>query len=198
MINAGVILSCPALDFLEARTDLDTARLLALDPSFDVEAALGHLEMIPRVCRGGADAGPIGELPQRARFHWLLSPRSTVIQLSPVPTGRARGPGKGLERLPDTLVRPAPEYGLRGGGPAIPRKRSSACSTPWCGGRSSSVAVAAPGVRAVHGLGGLTRIGNRPTSGAGRGAAGHASGDRGDTRATGGSRSCSPHSPLAL
>jgi hypothetical protein len=105
MINVGVILSCPAVDFLEARIEVDAARLLALDPSFDVEASRGHLEMIPRVCRGGADAGPIGELPQRARFHWLVSPRSTIIQLSPVHTGRTDDPAKALQRLLETMVR---------------------------------------------------------------------------------------------
>jgi hypothetical protein len=104
-INAGVILSCPSLDFLEARVELDTARLLALDPSLDVEATRANLEMIPRVCRGGAEAGEIGALPQRSRFHWLVSPRSTIIQMSPVHTGRTDDPEKALERLLDTMVR---------------------------------------------------------------------------------------------
>jgi len=105
LINVGVILSCPASDFLEARIELDAARLLALDPSLDIEAARAHLEMIPRVCAGGADAGPIGELPQRGRFHWLVSPRSTIIQFSPVHTGRTDDPAKALGRLLDTMVR---------------------------------------------------------------------------------------------
>ena len=104
-INVGVILSCPALDFLEARIELDPSRLLAIDPSADVEATRANLEMIPRVCRGGVEAGPIGELPQRSRFHWLVSPRSTIIQLSPVHTGRTSDPGKALERLLETMVR---------------------------------------------------------------------------------------------
>jgi DUF3037 family protein len=104
-INVGVILSCPALDFLDARIELDPSRLLAIDPSADIEATRAHLEMIPRVCRGGADAGPIGELPQRSRFHWLVSPRSTIIQLSPVHTGRTSDPENALERLLETMVR---------------------------------------------------------------------------------------------
>jgi DUF3037 family protein len=104
-INVGVILSCPALDFLDARIELDPSRLLAIDPSADVEATRANLEMIPRVCRGGSDAGPIGELPQRSRFHWLVSPRSTIIQLSPVHTGRTSDPEKALERLLETMVR---------------------------------------------------------------------------------------------
>ena len=105
LINVGVILSCPAVDFLEARIELDAARLLALDPSIDVEATREHLDIIPRVCRGGAEAGEIGALPQRSRFHWLVSPRSTIIQMSPVHTGRTSDPNKALERLLETMVR---------------------------------------------------------------------------------------------
>jgi hypothetical protein len=105
LINVGVILSCPALDFLEARIDLDAARLRALDPSIDVQATREYLETIPRVCRGGADAGEIGALPQRSRFHWLVSPRSTIVQMSPVHTGRTTDPAKALERLLETMVR---------------------------------------------------------------------------------------------
>lgn len=105
MINAGIILSCPELDFLDARVELDPARLRALDGSLDVEATRVNLEMIPRVCRGGPDAGPIGELAQRARFHWLVSPRSTVIQVSPVHTGRTIDPAATLEHLLDRMVR---------------------------------------------------------------------------------------------
>ena len=105
LINVGVVLSCPAADFLEARIDLNPARLLALDPALDIDAARAHLEMIPRVCRGGAEAGEIGALPQRNRFHWLVSPRSTIIQMSPVHTGRTDDPEKVLQRLLDTMVR---------------------------------------------------------------------------------------------
>ena len=105
LINVGVILSCPSADFLEARIEVDAARMLALDPTHDVEATRAHLEMIPRVCRGGAEAGEIGALPQRNRFHWLVSPRSTIIQMSPVHTGRTDDPAKALERLLDTMVR---------------------------------------------------------------------------------------------
>jgi hypothetical protein len=103
-INAGVIVSCPALDFLEARIDLDVARLRALDPSADIEATRAQLDLIPRICQGGADAGPVGELSQRARFHWLVSPRSTVIQTSAVHTGRTSDPSAALTHLVATMV----------------------------------------------------------------------------------------------
>ena len=107
-INVGVILSCPAVDFLEARIEVDASRLLALDGTLDVEATRANLESIPLLCRGGAEAGPIGELPQRSRFHWLVSPRSTIIQFSPVHTGRTDDPAAALEHLLDTMVRRGP------------------------------------------------------------------------------------------
>jgi hypothetical protein len=104
-INAGVILSCPAVGFLDARVELDEARLLALDDALDMTTVRAHLATIPAICAGSADAGPIAALPQRQRFHWLVSPRSTVIQMSAVHTGRTGDPGRCLERLLDQLVR---------------------------------------------------------------------------------------------
>lgn len=104
-INAGVILSCPAVDYLDARLELDEERLRALDPGVDIEDIRAHLATIPVICAGGSGAGPIGALPQRNRFHWLVSPRSTVIQTSPVHTGRTSDPGAALERLLELMVR---------------------------------------------------------------------------------------------
>ena len=107
LINVGVILSCPDAAFLEARIEVDPSRLLALDATLDVEATRANLETIPVVCRGGREAGAIGQLPQRSRFHWLVSPRSTIIQFSPVHTGRTDDPDATLERLLETMVRPS-------------------------------------------------------------------------------------------
>jgi hypothetical protein len=103
-INAGVIVSCPELSFLEARIKLDESRLLALDPNVDLELVRKHLASIPTICRGGDGAGSIGQLPQRQRFHWLVAPRSTVIQTSPVHTGRCGDPAAALEHLVATMV----------------------------------------------------------------------------------------------
>ena len=103
-INAGVILSCPDLSFLEARIKLNEPRLLALDPNVDLELVRKHLAVIPITCRGGEEAGSIGRLPQRQRFHWLVAPRSTVIQTSPVHTGRCGDPAAALEHLVATMV----------------------------------------------------------------------------------------------
>lgn len=105
LINVGVILSCPAVDFLDARIELDEERLRALDETLHIDDIRAHLATIPLICAGGSDAGPIGALAQRNRFHWLVSPRSTVIQPSPVHTGRTRDPVSALERLLDAMVR---------------------------------------------------------------------------------------------
>src|SRR5215211_5494697 len=86
-ITAGVILSCADTEFLEGRIDVDEAALLAIDPTVDVEAVRAQLEAMLAVCRGGPDAGPIGALPARGRFRWLVSPRSTMVQPSAVHTG---------------------------------------------------------------------------------------------------------------
>ena len=104
-INVGVILSCADLDFLDARIELDPSAVLALDPDADIETLRANLETIPAVCRGGAEAGPIGALPPRGRFRWLVSPRSTIIQPSAVHTGRTSDPAGCLEHLMDKLVR---------------------------------------------------------------------------------------------
>ena len=104
-VNAGVILSCDALDYLDARIELDEAAVLALDPSVDLDALRANLGTIPLICRGGEEAGPIGALPARGRFRWLVSPRSTIIQPSPVHTGRTDDPAACLEKLVDKLVR---------------------------------------------------------------------------------------------
>ena len=106
-LNVGIIVSCPAKDFLEARIELDESRLLALDPTLDIEAIRNHLASIPRICAGGPDGGPIGQLSQRERFHWLVAPRSTIIQTSRVHTGRCTDPDPVSEWLLDRMVRPA-------------------------------------------------------------------------------------------
>lgn len=104
-VNAGAIVFCPERDFLAATIALDEARLLALAPRADVALARRHLEAIPRICAGGADAGPIGKLPLRERWHWLVAPRSTILQVSPPHAGIARSPEEALERLVERVVR---------------------------------------------------------------------------------------------
>jgi hypothetical protein len=106
-INAGVILYCRTLGFLEAAIHLDRARLKALAPDADAATIEAHLDSVVRICRGGPDAGPIGALPQPERFRWLVAPRSTVIQVSEVHEGVTENPADALAHALRTHVGPA-------------------------------------------------------------------------------------------
>lgn len=86
-INAGVVVYCPERQFLGARIRLNRERLVALWPEVDVALVEQHLEAIERICAGDPAAGAIARMSQRERFHWLTSPRSTIVQPSPVHTG---------------------------------------------------------------------------------------------------------------
>ncbi|HZU02147.1 MAG TPA: DUF3037 domain-containing protein [Ktedonobacteraceae bacterium] len=103
-INVGVILFCRTRRFLGALISLDIQRLLALFPAIDIDAVRSHLDNIPLVCAGSAEAGPIGQLSQSERFHWLVSPRSTIVQTSPVHSGLCSDPAAALEHLMKTMV----------------------------------------------------------------------------------------------
>jgi hypothetical protein len=105
-INAGVVLYCQADSFLDARVYLDSDRLMALDPGTDLEAVRAHLEAVRSVCAGGPEAGSVGRLPLGERFGWLVAPRSTVVQPSPVHTGLTDDPEAELERLLSRMVLP--------------------------------------------------------------------------------------------
>ena len=103
-INAGVVLFCRTRRFLAARTKLNPMRLTALAHDIDIAAIQDQLDHIPRICAGGAAAGPIGLLPQPERFRWLVAPRSTVVQPSPVHCGLCDDPQVELDRLMTTMV----------------------------------------------------------------------------------------------
>ena len=103
-INCGVILYARTLRFLGARIHLDEARLSALYSGVDVSAVRVLLDVIPAVCAGSEDAGPIARLSQSERFNWLVAPRSSVIQMSPVHTGIAGDAQETLARLIRVMV----------------------------------------------------------------------------------------------
>jgi hypothetical protein len=103
-INAGVVLYCRDARFLDARVYLDPERLRALDPNLDPEIVREHLEVAKLVCSGGPQAGAVGLLPPGQRFGWLVAPRSTVVQPSPVHTGFTDDPSQAIEHLLRTMV----------------------------------------------------------------------------------------------
>jgi hypothetical protein len=104
-VNAGVVVFCLEHGYLQARIRFDESRLKALWPESDLETIRAHLEAIPKICGGSTDAGPIAALSLRERFHWLVSPRSTVIQVSAPHAGMCADPAETLDRLFDQLVR---------------------------------------------------------------------------------------------
>ncbi len=111
-INAGVVVYCPQKRYLAARIRLDEARLRALWPDADLALVQAHLRAVERICAGDASAGPIAKLSLGERFHWLTSPRSTIIQPSPVHTGVCDATDALLERLETQFLRqPADERG---------------------------------------------------------------------------------------
>lgn len=101
-VNVGVIVSCPALEYLAARIELDEERLRAIAPDIDLDLVRENLASIPAICAG---SGPIGRLTPRERFHWLVAPRSTMIQTSSVHTGRSDEPSRVLEQLLQKMIR---------------------------------------------------------------------------------------------
>jgi len=108
-INAGVILFCRTRRFLAALIALDQPRLRALAPQVDLDTISSHLNIIVRIGAGDKEAGHIAELSQSERFHWLVSPRSTIIQTSAVHTGLCSDPEATLRHLLNTMVLlPAP------------------------------------------------------------------------------------------
>jgi hypothetical protein len=104
-VNVGAIVSSDERGYLRAAFDVDEARLLALDPGLDLSVFRGALAAMAAICEGGASAGPIGRMPLRERFHWLVAPRSTSIQTSAVHTGRCDDLDATLESLLDRMVR---------------------------------------------------------------------------------------------
>ncbi|WP_328684678.1 DUF3037 domain-containing protein [Streptomyces sp. NBC_01261] len=104
-VNAGVLVYCRAQSYVGARTHLDEARLLALDPHADVAGIRAALGAVEGVCAGGEAAGQAAVDDAGRRFRWLIAPRSTVVQPGPVHTGLTVDPAAEAERLLDLLVR---------------------------------------------------------------------------------------------
>lgn len=103
-INAGVIVFCLEQKFLQARVQIDEGRLKALCPDTDTDHIRDHLEAFRKVAEGSKDGGPVAAMSIRQRFHWLVAPRSTVIQVSPVHAGMCGDPEGVLDSLFQKLV----------------------------------------------------------------------------------------------
>jgi hypothetical protein len=103
-VNAGVVLFCRPLRFLGAKTRLDEGLLEALAPGCDLTAVATLLQTMEKIAAGDPAGGPIAQLPQSERFHWLVAPASTIVQPGPVHTGLTSDPSAELARVFVRLV----------------------------------------------------------------------------------------------
>jgi len=103
-LNAGVILYCKQQKFLQAAITLNEERLRAFSPDADIDEVKAYLNAFDCICKGGKQAGPIGQLDMASRFRWLTATRSTVVQSGKVHPGFCDDPVKALTRLHEQLV----------------------------------------------------------------------------------------------
>ncbi|MBS1505194.1 MAG: DUF3037 domain-containing protein [Bacteroidetes bacterium] len=103
-VNVGVIVLCAKQNFLETKIQLNDVRLNALCPNLDRGELQEHIQSFERICKGGLDSGPIGQLPLAERFRWLTAARSTMVQTSHVHPGLCTDPHQILNRLFDQVV----------------------------------------------------------------------------------------------
>jgi hypothetical protein len=103
-VNAGLILFCRERRFLAARGILDEVALGALRTGTDAEAIGGQLRFIEAVAAGEPTDGPLAAMSQSERFHWLTTPRSTLVQPGPLHAGTTEDPAATFEHLFGLLV----------------------------------------------------------------------------------------------
>ncbi|MEP1088702.1 DUF3037 domain-containing protein [Algoriphagus sp.] len=103
-INVGVVICHWKRDFLGCKINLDTAKLLALDPAADVEMIQLNLASFEKICAGASNGGNIATMDLASRFRWLTAVRSSIIQTSRPHAGHADDLEQTLERLFDENV----------------------------------------------------------------------------------------------
>jgi hypothetical protein len=102
-VNAGLLLHCRPRRFLVARTLVDSDALEAIRPDCDVEGIREQLGLLERIANGEGTA-PFAGMTQSERFHWLTTPRSTLVQPGPVHAGTTDDPAATFEHLYSVLV----------------------------------------------------------------------------------------------
>ena len=103
-VPVGVVLHARTAEFLGMRVLIDAERLRARVPFADAELLARYLRACLAISEGNASAGPVALTSPSERFHWLTSPRSDVIQSSPVHEGVCTDPVATLEELYATYV----------------------------------------------------------------------------------------------
>lgn len=103
-LNAGLVLFDRSRQFLRARTALDVGALRALRPDCDADTLREQLGLVERIAAGEVDDGPLARMNQSERFHWLTTPRSTIVQTGPIHSGTSEDPAATFEHLFGVLV----------------------------------------------------------------------------------------------
>ncbi len=91
-LNSGVVLFSPTHRFLSARAELDTDALDALRPGCDIDGIRTQLTFIEDLAAGRVGTEPFAAMTQSERFHWLTTPRSTLVQPGPLHVGTTDDP----------------------------------------------------------------------------------------------------------
>jgi hypothetical protein len=102
--NAGVVVFSRSLRYLGMQWALDPWKLQALSEETDPDFVESQLAAMAAVAEGASDGGPMAAMDLAERFHWLVSPSSTMIQPSAVHTGVTTDPAGTLDRLFYELV----------------------------------------------------------------------------------------------
>jgi hypothetical protein len=102
-LNAGLILFCRPQRYLAARTHLDADALASLGGG-NLEAIGEQLAFVEALAAGTVATGPFAAMTQSERFHWLTTPRSTVVQPGPLHPGTTEDPAATFEHLYRVLV----------------------------------------------------------------------------------------------
>jgi len=103
-INSGLVLFSRPHAFLAARSELDTGALAALRPGCDVEGIRAQLTFIEELAAGRVASDPFATMTQSERFHWLTTPRSTLVQPGPLHVGTTEDPAATFEHVYGIMV----------------------------------------------------------------------------------------------
>lgn len=102
-VTVGVVVHARTLDYLGIRVLDDPEglreRLGRRAAAFDIELMVRYLRSCRAICLGDEAGGPVALAPPSERFHWITSPRSDVLQPSPVHEGVCADPEVALEEL---------------------------------------------------------------------------------------------------
>lgn len=98
-LNVGAILYCSSQKFLQTLFHIDEDRLKVFSKDVDMNELGAYLHSFEKICKGGSEGGPIGQLPLADRFRWLTAVRSTIVQTSPVHPGLCLNARETLENL---------------------------------------------------------------------------------------------------